>query len=570
MPQKCWVQYGAGKTHWTEPSSFGIMRAMTACRQPYLTLPLLALLLGGCVIHPTKETGVASQEPAAAPPSISVASKAVANKAPPAASPIEECEAPHDLWHRIRNGFQLQAHDHPRIAPDLAWFERHPRYMERVAERATPYLHLIVEELAAREMPMELALLPVVESAYQPFAYSHGRAAGIWQFIPGTGRRFGLEQTWWYDGRRDIGESTRAALDYLQYLHGFFDGDWLHALAAYNAGEGTVRRAIRRNQADGKATDYWSLPLPRETQSYVPRLLALSRLVDSPASFGQLIPSIADEPYLVRVEVGSQIDLDLAAELAGLSIEQIYLYNPGFNRWATDPNGPHHLMVPLEVADQFQQNLATYPPNERIHWVRYQVKGGDALGPIAQRHKTTVELIRQVNNMRGNTIRAGQMLIIPVARTDLERYRLSASQRLEAQQNRQRHGERIEYRVREGDTLWAIARRHGVSTQQLAQWNGMAPRDTLRPGRTLVIWSQQADDRLSTLNPADFVHPFEQATTRRIGYTVRQGDSLAAISQRFRVDVDSLRRWNNLEGQRYIQPGQRLTLYVDVRTQSGS
>jgi len=531
-------------------------------------LPLLALLLpllSSCVLQPSREVPpdqLAEAEPVLAAP--------VQAAAPPMTTPSGHCQPEADLWSRIRAGFALHEHDHPRIANDLAWYERHPRYMERVSERATPYLHLIVEELAAREMPMELALLPVVESAFQPFAYSHGRAAGIWQFIPGTGRRFGLQQTWWYDGRRDIGESTRAALDYLAYLHRFFDGDWLHALAAYNAGEGTVRRAIRRNQNAGRPTDYWSLDLPRETEGYVPKLLALSRLVNNPPAFGQILPSIADEPYLTRIEIGSQIDLDLAAELAGLSIEQIYLYNPGYNRWATDPNGPHSLKVPLSVAGQFQQNLADYPAGERISWARYQVKSGDALGPIAQRHKTTVELIRQVNNIRGNTIRVGDTLIIPVARTDLNRYRLSANQRLEAQQNRERQGHRVEHRVREGDTLWGISRQYGVGIQQLAQWNGMAPRDTLRPGTTLVIWTQQAQDRLSMLNPASFVHPYEQSTTRRIGYTVRSGDSLAAISQRFRVDMQSLREWNNLHGQRYLQPGQRLTLYVDVRHQFGS
>ena len=532
---------------------------------PRLPLALLSvlfssLLLSACVLTPSRDDAHANTE----------AAESMQAALPVISTPAEFCDQPQDLWTRIRDGFAMQGQDHSRIDADFNWYLRHPGYLERVSERATPYLHLIVEELTERNMPMELALLPVVESAFQPFAYSHGRAAGIWQFIPGTARRFGLQQTWWYDGRRDIAASTLAALDYLEYLHRFFDGDWLHALAAYNAGEGTVRRAIRRNAAAGRPTDYWSLDLPKETAGYIPKLLALSRLVENPPAHGQLIPSIPDTPYLTRVTVGSQIDLDLAAELAGISIEQIYLYNPGFNRWATDPKGPHELMVPLEVAEVFQRNLAEYPAEQRISWLRYQVKNGDALGPIAQRHRTTIDLIRSVNNIRGNTIRAGQTLIIPVARTDLNRYRLSASQRLETQQNRTRQGQRIEHQVREGDTLWGIARQYGVGIQQLAQWNGMAPRDTLRPGVTLVIWSQQAKERLSNLNPANFVHPYEQNTTRRIGYTVRNGDSLAAISQRFRVNVESLRRWNKLEGQRYLQPGQRLTLYVDVRTQSGS
>ncbi|MCW9087971.1 MAG: LysM peptidoglycan-binding domain-containing protein [Gammaproteobacteria bacterium] len=480
----------------------------------------------------------------------------------------EVCEEPKDLWHRLRAGFDLQDHNHPRIQSDIDWYERHPSYMERVVERATPYLHLIIEELERRDMPMEIALLPVVESAFQPFAYSHGRAAGLWQFIPGTGRRFGLNQTWWYDGRRDVAESTRAALDYLQYLHRHFDGDWLHALAAYNSGEGTVGRAIRRNRRLGKPTDYWSLDLPRETEGYVPKLLAVSTVVENPLRHGIVLESIADQPFLTAVEIGSQIDLDLAAELAELSLEEIYLYNPGFNRWATDPSGPHRLLVPLENAEQFARNLEQYPKNERIAWKRHRVQQGEVLGVLARNYGTTVSMIQSVNGIRGHNIRVGQTLTIPVARSSLERYSLSAGQRLESLQSRQRDGYKVEYRVRQGDTLWQIARKYEVKVQQLASWNGMAPRDPLTPGKKLVIWTRE-QGKVSAINPAQFVHPFEQNTTRRIGYTVRSGDSLARISQRFRVDIDSLKRWNKIDGHKYLQPGQHITLYVDVKRQYG-
>ncbi|MGE0080420.1 MAG: LysM peptidoglycan-binding domain-containing protein [Thiohalomonadaceae bacterium] len=480
-----------------------------------------------------------------------------------------------DIWERIRRGMTLEGRDHPGIARDLEWFARHQAYLDRVADRAQPYMHLIVEEVEKRGMPSELALLPVVESAFQPFAYSHGRAAGIWQFVPGTGRRFGLKQTWWYDGRRDIARSTRAALDYLQFLNKEFQGDWLLALAAYNSGEGTVLRAQRNNRRKGKGTDFWSLDLPRETRGYVPKLLAISAIVADPAAHGIALKPIADEPYLAAVDVGSQIDLDLAAELAGISLDDMYRYNPAFNRWATDPDGPHTLLVPVANAETFQTRLAELPAAERIQWVRHRIRNGDTLGTIASRYRTTVALIKSVNGIRGNTIRAGNSLVIPVARKDLARYSLSAEQRLASIQETRRKGERIEYVVQEGDSLWSIAQAHGVSVQQLAQWNGMAPRDPLLPGRSLVIWGQPAQEEEQggisrvSLTPGDFKHPHSDSLRQRIGYTVRNGDSLAGISRKFQVSVADLKRWNRLSDT-LLRPGQRLTVYVDVTRQSGN
>jgi membrane-bound lytic murein transglycosylase D len=479
------------------------------------------------------------------------------------------CDEPHDIWTRIRDGYSLEIIDNRRIKRNLEWFASHKAYLQRVVDRASPYMRLIVDELQSRGMPTEIALLPVVESAFQPFAYSHGRAAGLWQFVPGTGRRYGLKQTWWYDGRRDIAEGTRAALDYLQYLHKHFNGDWLLALAAYNSGEGTVARAIKRNKRRGKPTDYWSLNLPRETEGYVPKLLAISALVANPPAYGVLLDSIPDEPYLTTVEVGSQIDLDLAAELAGISLEEIYLYNPGFNRWATDPKGPHRLLVPIENAELFTENLAQYPTSQRIKWIRHRVRSGEVLGTLADKYHTTVSMIRSVNRMHSNRLRIGQHLTIPVARKSLRRYSLSANQRLAAVKNRSHDGYKLEYQVQEGDTLWDIARKYDVGVRQLAKWNGMAPRDPLLPGTKLVIWTTD-QKKVSAINPANFVHPFADDTTRRIGYIVRNGDSLARISQRFRVSINSLKRWNKLDGNKYLQPGQRITLYVDVRTQSGN
>ena len=328
-------------------------------------------------------------------------------------SPAVEIET--DLLDRLRADFSLPIRDDRRVDAELAWYARHPGYFDRVFARARPYLHHIVAELERRDMPREIALLPIVESAFDPFAYSHGRAAGLWQIIPGTGRRFGLKQNWWYDGRRDVIESTRAALDYLEFLANRYDGDYELAVAAYNSGEGTVDRALRKNRAAGKPTDFWSLRLPRETRAYVPRLLALAKLIAEPWNHGLVLPRIPDEPQIGIVKTDGQLDLALAAELAGLSVDELYRLNPGFNQWATDPKGPHKLVVPVGNAPQLEAALAALPASERMRWTRHKVKPGQTLSHIADRYSVTTRTIRDANGLSGNLIRAGQHLMIPTA-----------------------------------------------------------------------------------------------------------------------------------------------------------
>lgn len=468
-----------------------------------------------------------------------------------------------DLWDRIRAGLQMEARTDPRVEAEITYYASRPEYMDRVADRAAPYLHYIVEELEKRGMPMELALLPVIESAYQPFAYSPGRAAGIWQFIPSTGRHYGLKQTWWYDGRRDVIASTNAALDYLQQLYNRFS-DWELALAAYNAGQGNVNRAIRNNARRGLPTDYWNLKLPRETQHYVPRLLAIRALVAEPERYGLTLRSIPDKPYLTVVEVGSQIDLALAAELAGMSVDELYRLNPGFNRWATDPDGPHLLVVPIETVERFEMALTELPPEKRVRWERHKIASGDTLIGIAKRYQTTVEILRQVNDLRGSRIRAGQHLIVPVASRSAEHYALSANQRLAQTQQKKRSGQKHIHTVQRGDTLWDIARRYGTTTRQLAQWNGMSPRDTIRPGQNLVVWTNARSSGIqkAVASTADAVKP--PVTVQQVRYKVRRGDSLYVIARKFNVSVDDLLRWNDLSRKSYLQPGQSLVVHVDI------
>lgn len=474
---------------------------------------------------------------------------------------VAKQDKPRDLWQRIRQGFRLNNHDNPRIRPHLDWYARNQAYLDRVVERARPFLYEIVEEVARNDIPMEIALLPVVESAFQPFAYSPGRAAGIWQFIPGTGRRYGLKQNWWYDGRRDVPAATRAAIRYLKVLQKHFDGDWLLALAAYNSGEGRVLNAVRKNRKKGKGTDFWSLDLPNETRDYVPKLLAISAIVDDTQKHGIALASIPDQPYLEHVDIGSQIDLALAAELAGMPIEDIYRINPAFNRWATDPKGPHVLSLPREKAQAFRTALTQV--KNRIQWQRHRIRQGESLGSIAKKYQTTVKLLQQVNNIRDKWIRAGSNIVIPVATRNLQQY-LSADQRKLAIQHAPRNGKKIQYTVRKGDTLWDISRKHKVSVEQLASWNAMAPRDSLMPGQNLIIWISSGKP-VAVRNRAE---PPSEHTRQRLQYRVRKGDSLALIARKFRVTINNLRNWNSLPKGKYLQPGQRLTLYIDVTRQS--
>ena len=470
-----------------------------------------------------------------------------------------------DLLTRLRYGFELDAQQNSRIQAELKWFVSHPDYLDRVFTRARRYLPHITDELLRRNLPLELALLPVVESAYDPFAYSHGRAAGLWQMIPGTATRFGLKQNWWYDGRRDVVESTRAALDYLEYLYDFNEGDWLNAIASYNSGEGNVRKAVRRNRNAGKPDDFWNLRLSKETSAYVPRLLALVEIVRDPEQFNVTLPHVADEEQFAVAEVGSQIDLALAAELAGVDVDTVYTFNPGYNRWSTDPAGPHKLALPVDVVDTFVAALENVPPGERVRWKRHKVREGEAISVIANKYNTTVSAIRLANNMRGNTIRAGHYLMIPVATKPLSAYSKSADARLAEKQNRQRAENKVEHVVRSGESFWTISQKYGVTTRELSAWNAMAPRDTLPVGRTLVVWTNS-----SYVAETPRMSPTEALgnTTRKVRYTVRNGDSLYVIARKFRVGIDQIARWNKIDKNKILRPGTTLTMYVDVTRQS--
>ncbi|WP_347905873.1 LysM peptidoglycan-binding domain-containing protein [Pseudomonas purpurea] len=404
-------------------------------------------------------------------------------------------QVPQDVWERMRQGFQLQEGlgVNPRIEQQRLWFASNPSFLENAGERGSLYIHYIVERLEERNMPLELALLPVIESAYNPMAYSRADAVGLWQFIPSTGRYFNLRQTRFYDGRRDITASTTAAMDYLTRLHDMFNGDWLLALAAYNAGEGTVSRAIERNEKLGLPTDYWNLPLPSETQAYVPKLLALSQVVLAPEAYGVNLNPIANEPYFEVVEINQRMDLSKVAAVANIDEDELFQLNPAFKQ-RTTIDGPQHLLVPTSKAQLLTASLSTMKPEELISKRAlkpvfdgadsqelaklkraYRVKRGDNLAQIAKANKVDVKDLQRWNNMSGNNLKVGQTLVMQ----DTRRKTTTVASNNKKQ---------TQYKVKQGDSLYIVAKRFNVEMQHLKRWN---PRvgQALKPGQMLTVSS---------------------------------------------------------------------------------
>lgn len=469
----------------------------------------------------------------------------------PLPEPVEVSEqSVSDVWLHIANNLEFSIPKHePRLEAQKRWFLKHPNYMRRVSERARPFLYYIVEELQKQDIPLDIALLPIVESAFDPLAYSHGRASGMWQFISSTGKRFGMRQSWWYDGRRDVVASTQGAIDYLKYLHEMFDGDWMHALAAYNSGEGRVQRSIRKNRRAGKSTDFWSLDLPRETRAYVPKLLALADILKNSETYKFNWPNIDNSPVIQIVDIESQLDLSMAAQMASLTLAELKALNPGFNHWATDPDGPHQLVLPIDKVEAFSLALAQTPKEERISWARHKVKSGDSIGKIAQRYRTSIDVIKRVNSMSSNTIYINEHILVPVATTDAQISMLNHLQHTQVIGNNNA-SQRVVHTIASGDTLSAIALMHNVSVRDLATWNNISPNGLLNIGKQLVVYSP------SQVSNTD--------KTRTITYSVRNGDSLSRIASKFKVTINDIVRWNGLSKQKYLQPGQRLRLTVDL------
>ncbi|MEA2093449.1 MAG: transglycosylase SLT domain-containing protein [Pseudomonadota bacterium] len=337
-----------------------------------------------------------------------------ATTAPPTEQPLAGTAESIDIWERLRAGFNLPQQVTPSVQAHIDTFRNHPRHIEHILQRGEPYLFYILSRVEERGLPAELALLPVIESAFDPFASSPAGAAGIWQFMPATAKHVGLRRDWWVDGRRDIVAATGAALDYLSELQQRFDGDWLLALGAYNAGRARVNKAIRLNRNRGKSVDFWHLPLPDETRSYVPKLIALRTIIANPAAYNIALPALANSRYFTAVDTGGQLDLQVAAQLTGTSVDELQRLNPGLTHSITPPASPHTLLIPKASEKRFREQLARLPADQRVQSVKYRVRQGDTLSTIAQNSRTTVARLRQINHLESTRIIAGKLLIVPL------------------------------------------------------------------------------------------------------------------------------------------------------------
>ena len=492
---------------------------------------------GGEALPPTDvQAQVEPEASPAAQPTAAVAAEPV-ELAPPS---VAEEDADGFLV-QLRAGFRLD-HDLERkqVRKEIAWLVRNSEYLATKRERGLRYLPYICAEVHKRELPGELCLIPIIESALRPHAISPAGAMGLWQFMPSTARRFDLTLDWWTDQRRDVALSTDAALDYLTQLHERF-GDWTLALAAYNCGEGRMHRTLRRTPGAKTAFD---LRLPRETEYYVARILAYAAVFADPERYGVELPfGPLDNaaPRIAVVETGGQIDLARAAEAIGQDMQYLYNLNPALKRWATPPNGPHQLLVRAEHAPDAQDALASLSSDERMLWARVRIGPNDTLSGIASEYSVAMDTLSRVNGVRGARIDEGDFLMVPTPFRDWTDYptpfRTGAG------------GDAI-YVVRAGDSLWTISRRLDLDMDLLMRANELTPRSVLRTGQRLSLPGLGGTRSIEE----------KQVTQEAIAYRVRRNDSLYGIAARFKVSVAKLADWNDIDPNAFIHPGQRLVV----------
>lgn len=363
------------------------------------------LFLHGCSSSPSKKSD--TDQPIV-----------VVQPEPQPALVIEETE-PENLWDELEEGYGLPAVSDNQISANLKWIIKHQRHMEKIAKQSSPFLFYVVQQLKENEIPLELAFIPVVESAYNPMAKSPSNMVGLWQFAPRTGRHFGLQQNAFYDGRRDVIASTDAAVRYLKYLNKLFNGDWLLTIAAYNSGEGRVMRAMKSNKRQGKPTDFWSLPLSKTTKHYVPQIIALSKVMAEPEKYNFNLEPIPNDPYFTKVNISKTINMEQAAKMANIDPLIMRQLNAGHSKWITAPSASKELIIPIENAEEFNSVLPQIP---QVNWTAqelesamrastYVVKSGDSLWSIARAHKTSIKNIQQWNKLTAKSvIKPGQAL----------------------------------------------------------------------------------------------------------------------------------------------------------------
>lgn len=445
-----------------------------------------------------------------------------------------------NLWEVLSHNFFLAPAHAEEYKSYIEYYLKRRKYLKRVSIRAKPYLYYILQEIKKRKMPYEIALLPVIESGYYPFARSYVSASGLWQFMPSTGHLYGLQHNWWYDGRQDIYKSTQAALDYLQQLYVLNDYDWLLALASYNAGLGNVQKAQRKylKKHPNGTPNFWNIRryLPQETKRYVPQLLAIAYLIDHQSEYNLHLEPIENAPYFDDLKLTQQINLRNVAKATQTDLQLLKVLNPGFLRVATPPNAKHRLLLPADIANDFRKQYEDNPEKFKVNWARHIIKPGESLLVIAHKYHTSASEIKKLNGLHNNLIRAGHTLLIPIPKNQINAVRLAENKKKPYKGNKYYHT------VRPGESLWTIARYYNVSTRTLCEWNRISIRTPLRKGQKLEIRSSKYGKKFT--------------------YTLKKGESLWIVAQKYSVTTTELCNWNGLLKSQVVQPGTKLDVWV--------
>lgn len=469
------------------------------------------------------------------------------------AGSVEELGVPSDVWERIRRGYAMPVLQSKLVDRWVDFYTRDPAYLRRMSERAGQYLYHIVEEIENRGMPTELALLPFVESAFQAEALSRAKAAGLWQFMPATGKAYDLAQNLWRDDRRDILESTRAALDYFEYLHGMF-GDWHLALAAYNWGEGSVQRAIQRAKRRKQPTDYLHLRMPRETANYVPKLEAVKRIISNPSKYGITLPDVGNEPFFVTITKPRDIDIETAAELAGMPLEEFRRLNPSYKLPVIVASHNNVMLLPADKLDFFVDNLASWMDSGQplSQWTTYRLQQGETLAQVAGRSGMTEDELRKVNGIpKGRRVLANSTLLVRSTGTEDQQDIAAELANAKLQLSPTTTWRRVTYRVRSGDTLSGIARRWRITMKSIVTANRLRS-DRLRVGQRLVLTVPNV--------PRQAIASTQRSeSSQHVIHRVRSGETLSTIASRYGVSIAQLKMTNRIRTN-LIRPGQRLRI----------
>jgi len=527
-----------------------------------------SLILGGCVSNQVSNT-----------PLPQTAKKPIS----PSSSPIKTADITPDkfdvelqtdvfhpvIWDEMRNQFDLADEHYGKYEDYLSFYNDRKNHLKRVSERAEPYLHYILTEVEKRNMPYEMALLPIVESGFRPVARSSQKAVGLWQFIPGTADIYNLDRNWWYDGRKDVIKSTHAALDYLQKLYKLNNNDWLLALASYNAGLGNVYKAQRKYRKKHKTQpgikkyqpNFWEIQkfLPKETQAYVPKLLAVSHIVEYADRFNVDLKPIANQPYFTQITLDKQVSLGQVAKLSNTSRNVLAALNPGYRQPATPPNGPYHLLLPADKAANFSVQLENNQEIFNIQWQKHKIRSGDSLSVIAQKYQTSSNAIKKLNGMKNSKIRAGKILLIPIPAdkavqvnqkiAKAEKSIKPHTKTVKAQNsNVLSPSEKHTHIVKPGDSFWKLAKYYNVTTKQLANWNNTSVKKPLRQGQKLAIYSNQYG--------------------KKIQHTLKAGESLWILAKKYKVSTKDIAGWNQISAKKVLQPGMKLTIWTKSKSKN--